>query len=99
MGVEVKKVETTYAETGVGQADRTDVTYELGAEIDGAWVRFASVTESTVEAAKAAAAAQAEADAAAQSTTEAPADTGTPPASSEASSSGGLTAPPPGSSA
>jgi len=54
MGVEVRKTETEYHETGVGQSNRVDVTYQLGAEIDGAWVPFVSVPESKVEAAKAA---------------------------------------------
>jgi hypothetical protein len=46
---EVRKVETEIVETGVGQQNRIDVTYEIGATIDGAWVRFASVPGSTVE--------------------------------------------------
>ena len=50
MGVEVRRIETEYGETGVGVSNRTDVTYELGAEIDGAWVKFGSVPGSTVEA-------------------------------------------------
>jgi hypothetical protein len=49
MSVEVRRVETEYHETGVGQQPRTDVTYELGAEVDGAWVAFARVTESVVQ--------------------------------------------------
>lgn len=48
MSIEVRKIETTYGETGVGQSDRVDVTYELGLEIGGAWIRFASVPETTV---------------------------------------------------
>lgn len=47
--VEVRKVETEYGETGVGVSNRTDVTYELGAEINGAWVKFASVPGNTVD--------------------------------------------------
>lgn len=58
MSVEVRKTETEYHETGVGQENRVDVTYTLGATIDGAWVPFFSVPESKVEAAKAAAEAQ-----------------------------------------
>ncbi|SRR5579885_3219532 len=54
MDVEVRRIETTVHETGVGVADRTDVSYELGAVIDGAWVRFGSVTQSQVDVAKAA---------------------------------------------
>lgn len=48
-GVEVRKIETEVGETGVGVENRIDTTYELGAEIDGAWVPFARVTEATVE--------------------------------------------------
>jgi hypothetical protein len=44
--VEVRKVETTYHETGLGQEPRTDVTYELGSVIAGKWVPFGSVSES-----------------------------------------------------
>jgi len=54
MQSEVRRIETTVHETGVAVQDRTDVTYELGAVIDGAWVRFGSVTQSQVDAAKAA---------------------------------------------
>jgi ribosomal protein L12E/L44/L45/RPP1/RPP2 len=50
MNAEVRRMEYEVGETGVGQANRTDVTWELGAEIDGAWVRFSSVPGSTVEA-------------------------------------------------
>lgn len=55
MTVEVKKTETEVYETGVGQPNRVDVTYTLGATIDGTFVPFLSVPESKVEAAKAAA--------------------------------------------
>lgn len=44
--VEVRKVETEYHETGVGQSPRTDVTYQLGAVLEGKWVTFGSVNES-----------------------------------------------------
>lgn len=54
MTPEIRKVETTVHETGVGVADRTDVSYELGATIGGAWVRFTSVSQSQVDAAVAA---------------------------------------------
>lgn len=57
--VEVRRVETEYGETGVGQANRVDVGFELGATINGAWVRFASVAGSTVDALAARAAEQA----------------------------------------
>jgi ribosomal protein L12E/L44/L45/RPP1/RPP2 len=50
MNAEVRRMEYEVGETGVGQANRIDVTYELGAEIEGAWVRFSSVPGSTVEA-------------------------------------------------
>jgi ribosomal protein L12E/L44/L45/RPP1/RPP2 len=50
MNAEVRRMEYEVGETGVGQANRTDVTWELGAEIEGAWVRFSSVPGSTVEA-------------------------------------------------
>jgi hypothetical protein len=46
---EVRKVETEYGETGIGQANRVDVTYELGFEINGAWVKVGSVAGSTVD--------------------------------------------------
>lgn len=54
MDVEVRRVETTVHETGVAVADRVEVTYELGATIEGAWVRFASVTQNAVDVAVAA---------------------------------------------
>lgn len=58
MNVEVRKIETTYAETGVGQADRIEATYELGfATPNGGWVKFASVPAQVVAAADQAAAA------------------------------------------
>lgn len=44
--IEIREVETTYHETGVGQSDRVDKTYELGAVIDGKWASFGSVSES-----------------------------------------------------
>ena len=54
---ELRRVETSFAETGdpakgspTGYAERIDVTYELGAVIDGAWVKVASVPGSTVDA-------------------------------------------------
>lgn len=49
MGVEVRRIETEVAETGLGQDNRTDVTYELGfATPSGGWVKFVSVPEATV---------------------------------------------------
>lgn len=63
---EVRRVETEYAETGdpaKGQpgmyAPRVDVTYEVGAEVNGAWVKFGSVPGSTVDSLVAAAQSQA----------------------------------------
>lgn len=47
--VEVRKVETEYGETGIGQSNRVEVAYELGATIDGAWVPFTSVSASRAE--------------------------------------------------
>lgn len=59
MSVSLKKVETVYHETGIGQADRTESEYQLGAEIDGVFVPFATMSENRaqvfVEAGKAAA--------------------------------------------
>lgn len=48
-GVEVRKVEQEYGETGVNQENRTDVEYQLGAEIDGGWVPFVTVQQGRVE--------------------------------------------------
>lgn len=42
--LEVREVDTTYHETGVGQADRVEKTYQAGAVIDNKWVAFASIT-------------------------------------------------------
>lgn len=47
--VEVRKTETEYHETGVGVSPRVDVNYELGAVIEGKWVRFGSVSASRLE--------------------------------------------------
>jgi hypothetical protein len=46
---EVRRVETEYYETG-GVPARVDVTYEIGTTVDGKWVRFASVPQTTVDA-------------------------------------------------
>lgn len=81
---EVRKVETEVLETGLSGGTRTDVTYDLGAVIDGAFVRFGSVPEAIVEAAKARAAEAEQASAAsAEAEPAAPAE----PASSEPASS------------
>jgi hypothetical protein len=45
---EVRRVETEVYETGVG-GNRTDVSYEIGTVIEGKWVRFASVPQTTVD--------------------------------------------------
>lgn len=49
MSVEIREAEHEYFETGVGQQNRVEKRWELGAEIDGVWVPFATVTEATVE--------------------------------------------------
>lgn len=53
---EVRRIETPYAETGAvaagspsGYVDRVDVTYEVGFEKDGAWVKISSVPSNTVD--------------------------------------------------
>lgn len=48
--VEVRRVEVQVHETGTGQSDRTDASYELGFVVDGAWQRITSVPGATVEA-------------------------------------------------
>jgi len=48
MAVSVRKIERTIGETGVAQSDRVEVTYELGDDIDGVFVPFASVSEARV---------------------------------------------------
>jgi hypothetical protein len=45
MSVQVKKVSRVVHETGLEGGDREDVFYELGAEIDGVWVPFSTVSE------------------------------------------------------
>ncbi len=65
--VEVREISTEYGETGVNVENRTDVSYELGAEVDGTWLAFASVAEGRAEVLlKASAERQAAADAAAE---------------------------------
>lgn len=49
----VRRVEKLVHETGVGQADRTDVNYELGAEIDGVFVPFVTLPAGRVDDARA----------------------------------------------
>lgn len=63
--VEVRERSVTYGETGVGVEDRVETVYELGAEIDGTWVPFTSVSEHRVAdfAQREAQAAEAEAEA------------------------------------
>jgi hypothetical protein len=48
-GVEVRTVEVEYGETGVGVSNRTDTEYQLGAEVDGKWVPFATLGQGRVE--------------------------------------------------
>lgn len=53
MGVEVRRIETAYAETPVGTPDRVEASYELGfATPSGGWVKMASVPEAVVQAAE-----------------------------------------------
>lgn len=61
MSVSVKKTTTTYHETGVGQSPREEVSYQLGADIDGVFVPFTTLSENHVQ--NLIAAAQATADA------------------------------------
>lgn len=49
MAVEVRKVERLIHETGVGVDSRVEVHYELGADVEGTWVPFASVSEHRLE--------------------------------------------------
>lgn len=49
----IRRVEKIVHETGVGQSDRTDVNYELGAEIDGVFVPFVTLPEGRVDDARA----------------------------------------------
>jgi len=60
MSVEIRKVENDVHETGVEGGKRTDVSYELGAEIDGVFVPFATVSEHRVSDFRARAEAEAE---------------------------------------
>jgi len=48
MSVEIRKREVDVHETGTEGGKRTDVSYELGAEIDGVFVPFATVSENRV---------------------------------------------------
>lgn len=45
----VRKTTTTYHETGIGQSPREEVTYQLGATIDGVFVPFTTLTENHVQ--------------------------------------------------
>lgn len=60
----VRRVETEVHETGVGVTNRTDVTYELGAEIDGVWCSFATIGQNRVDLLKTAAASAEESESA-----------------------------------
>lgn len=45
----VRKVEREFGETGVGQENRTEVEYQVGFEVDGAFVPVTTVSGSRVE--------------------------------------------------
>lgn len=92
--VEVRKVETTIGETGVGQVDRVETSYELGETIDGAWVRFASVSQAVVDAAKAATPLE-PTPAPPTPTTPEPAPDPTPPSPEQPADGGGASEPAP----
>ncbi len=62
--VEVRSVDTEYGETGVGQSNRTETEYQLGVDIDGAFVPFVTVQKGRAEMFQARAEAEAEAEAA-----------------------------------
>lgn len=50
MKVEVREVEHVYGETSPsGDTTRTDKSFQLGAEIDGVWVPFATVNQSQLD--------------------------------------------------
>ncbi len=48
-GVEVRETTTEVGETGVAVENRQDVSYELGAEVDGTWLAFASIPAGRAE--------------------------------------------------
>lgn len=68
--VSVQKIETLVHETGVGVSDRTDVSYAIGAEVDGLFVPFVTLTENHVANLAAAAAANQPAEAEGDTTAE-----------------------------
>lgn len=47
----IQTVEKEYGETGVGQENRVETEYQLGFNVDGAFVRLASVRQAQVDAA------------------------------------------------
>ncbi len=61
--VEVRAVDTEYGETGVGVSNRTETEYQLGVDIDGAFVPFVTVQKGRAEMFQARAEAEAEAEA------------------------------------
>lgn len=63
LAVSCQKVTTTYHETGVGQADREEVTYVVGITVDGVFVPVASIPQNRVDLLVAAGKAAAEASA------------------------------------
>lgn len=62
MSVEYRKAETTYHETGLGQADRVEVEHQIGTTIDGVFVPFASMSDNRAQSFVAAGKAAAEAE-------------------------------------
>lgn len=50
--VEVREVVTERGETGVGQENRKERTWQLGADVDGVFVPFATVNEAAVDRAR-----------------------------------------------
>ncbi len=50
MKVEIRDAEKVFGETsGAGDSTRTEAGYEIGAEIEGVWVPFASVGQSQLD--------------------------------------------------
>jgi hypothetical protein len=49
MTLKYRTVETTRHETGVGQSDRTETEHQLGAEIEGVFVPFLTLSAESVE--------------------------------------------------
>ena len=49
MSVEVRKVDQSVYDGTTGAEVDTETRYELGAEVDGAWVKFASLSADKVD--------------------------------------------------